>query len=79
MNLAEAVAARDHRAALQALADHLTGLLLAATPRDAAALARQLRDVLAELDAQPAEEASPVDDLAAKRTARRAAARSTGS
>jgi hypothetical protein len=79
VDLTEAVASRDRTAALIALSDHLTGLLIAATPRDAAALARQLRDVLSDLDAQPREEASPVDDLASRRTARRASASAAGS
>ena len=79
MDLAEAVASGDRTAALTALADHLTGLLIDATPRDAAALARQLRDVLRDLDAQPREEASPVDDLATRRANRRASASAAGS
>ena len=74
MDLREAVASRDRTEALRALADHLTDLLIDATPRDAASLANQLRGVLAALDAEPGEAVDPVDDLAARRKARRASA-----
>ena len=65
--------------ALRALRDLLASTLLEAEPGQRAALARQLRETLIELDRLPdATVRSTSDDLAAKRTARRAAAKGAG-
>jgi hypothetical protein len=79
VTIREAVSTGDHTKALVALRDHLAERLESAANREAAPLARQLRDVLAELDAEPSEGANPVDDLAARRTARRSASGAAGS
>ncbi len=71
-----AVAGRDRRRALEALADVLAAAVVVAEVQNVAALSKQLADVMRELDELPADkESSPVDDLAAKRSARRAAAK----
>ena len=63
------------RVELEATRDRLKDLLDAATPRDAAALARELRMTLHDLaDLVGPAKGSKVDDLAAKRAARIAAA-----
>jgi len=63
------------RAALEALRDDLAASIEVAELREKAPLVRQLVTVLEQLDTMPAaKEASPVDDLAAARAARRAAA-----
>ena len=69
-----AAVAESRRAGLQALRDHLADCLAAAEPEKAAPLARELRQVLAELDALAEPKGSTVDDLARRRAARRAAA-----
>lgn len=72
--LPDVVREGDLRLSLTALRDHLAERLLSAE-RDAAPLARQLTIVLRELAAlpNPAEE-SKVDEIAARRAARRAKA-----
>ena len=66
----------DRRASLEALRDLLARQLETAE-RDVPALARQLREVMAELDALPnPKEKSPVDELTRKRAARRSKAAS---
>lgn len=66
--------AGDRRAALESLRDLLARHLEIAD-RDVPALARQLREVMAELDSLPnPQETSKVDELNRKRTARRAKA-----
>jgi len=78
-DLPEVVATGDRWASLVALRDLLAAQIEAAVPRDVAALSRQLRDVMADLDARPDAKASPVDELKERRTGRRKAASSTGS
>ncbi len=59
------------------LIDHLDALDGADSPasaRDAATLSKELRAITAELESLPSGEVSSVDDLAAKRAARRSAA-----
>ena len=74
MTLREAVQG-TRRAALEALRDDLAASIEVAELREKAPLVRQLVTVLEQLDTMPAaKEASPVDDLAAARAARRAAA-----
>ena len=73
-SLPEVVATGDRRASLVALRDFLASQLLTAE-RDVPALARQLTNVLAEIDAIPAPVTeSKLDDLATKRAKRREAA-----
>jgi hypothetical protein len=79
VSLPEIAATGDRLATLAALRDLLAESLIDASPRDRASLARQLTAVLAELEAAPTQEASPVDDLAARRSSRRKAAGSAGS
>lgn len=69
-----AIQSGDSRKSLVALRDYLAVLLDAAEAKDAAPLARQLALTLEKLSALPAGEASPLDDLAARRAARIAAA-----
>lgn len=67
----------DRRKTLEAVRDLLAMAIGAGKvgARDLVALTKQLTDVVRELDELPnAREASPVDDLAAARAARRAAA-----
>ena len=65
----------EQRTRLEALRDRLTAAIAEAGSRDLAPLAGQLRAVLNDLAALPAvTEASDVDDLAAQRARRRAAA-----
>lgn len=73
--LAAAVAA-GRRDALTALRDHLALALEQAAPERAAPLAKELREVLRELDALAEPKGSTVDDLARRRAARRSAAAS---
>lgn len=77
MSLPEVVAGGDLRASLEAVRDELARRLVDAD-KDAAQLARQLTIVLHELStlSNPAEE-SKVDEIAARRAARRSTA--TGS
>ena len=71
-----AAVAADHRVRLLALRDRLTDELDAAPTAYTAGIARQLQAVLGELASlpDPAAEVSPVDQLAARARARRAAA-----
>lgn len=65
----------DHRRRLEALRDRLEGALADASHRDLAPLASRYQSVLAELAALPEVKGSDgVDDLAARRRARRAGA-----
>ncbi|WP_157251108.1 hypothetical protein [Nonomuraea typhae] len=73
--LVEEVGSGDRRRALKALRDKLAAELSGSEGRTSAALAKELVAVLRELDSLPLpKEASSVDDLAAKRAARRAGA-----
>ena len=70
-DLQEAVR-QDRRAALAAIRDKLAGELQEADGRDAATVAKELRATLAELESLPGgKEVSPVDELSARRAARR--------
>ncbi|MGI5493873.1 hypothetical protein [Microtetraspora malaysiensis] len=71
------VAEGDRRASLEAIRDKLARELHDAEGRDAAAIAKELRATIAELDALPGgKEVSAVDELNARRAARRADAAS---
>lgn len=71
------IADGDRRASLEAIRDKLGRELEQAVGRDAATIAKELRAVIAELDALPGgKEASTVDELHARRAARRADAAS---
>jgi hypothetical protein len=78
--LPDVVADGDHRASLEALRDTLARSLSVAEPNNVASLAKQLQAVLRELAdlPPPKTETTPVDDLTAKRVARRSAAAGTG-
>lgn len=70
--VSDAVRSGDRRASLTAIRDHLAARLETAPPRDVAAIARQLSDTIEQLENMPKEKgASIVDQLAAKREARR--------
>ncbi len=69
----ESVTSGDLRKGLEALRDFLAERLENAEPKSVAPIAKQLADVMKELDSLPGEEASQVDDLAERRAARRAA------
>lgn len=72
--MVDVVAEGDRRTALVALRDHLASRLLVAE-RDVAPLARQLTEVLRQIDELPAPETeSKLDDLAGRRAARRSKA-----
>jgi hypothetical protein len=73
--LAKVVAAGDRRASLEALRDFLAARLEAVDPDKTAPLAKQLADVLRELSTLAVPKGSKVDDLAAKRAARRSGAK----
>lgn len=65
----------DKRAALEAIRDRLANELLTARGQSAAAVAKELRAVIDELDSLPdGREESTVDQLNARREARRAEA-----
>lgn len=68
----EAVKSADSRVALEAIRDALAEAIEAAAPNEVAALSKQLVDVLGRIESLPTKEASAVDDLAAKRAARKA-------
>ncbi len=70
----ETIASGQYDAQLIALRDHLAERLESAAHREAAPLARQLAIVLERIAAQSKPEVSSVDDLAAKRSRRRAKA-----
>jgi hypothetical protein len=68
----------DHRARLEALRDRLAAAIEDAGARDLAPLAGRYQAVLAELAALPTvTEVDEVDDLAAKRRARRSGAKAS--
>lgn len=72
--LAEVTARGDRRAALEALRERVAAELGAAGGRDVAALSKELRDVMRELDALPSAGVVTkldriADELAAKRAA----------
>ncbi|MEV4474660.1 hypothetical protein [Nonomuraea sp. NPDC049504] len=69
-DLLKAIESGDRRASLQAIRDRLANELRAAEGRDAAAIAKELRATLAELDALPGEEEDALDQLAARRADR---------
>lgn len=66
----------DRKAALEAIRDRLAAELTRARGTGAAAIARELREVLTELEAIPDPEVSPVEQLLRRRAERRAAAES---
>ena len=73
--VADAAATGDQRATLEALRDHLAGQLELCEPAVAAQIAGQLRQVLKDLAAIPAaREGSKLDEVRARREARRGAA-----
>ena len=66
--LIEAAESGDRRATLEALRDYLAAIVVIAEPRSVAPLARQLAEVVRELDAMPVgNEESKVDELAQRR------------
>ncbi|GIH98102.1 hypothetical protein [Planobispora takensis] len=71
-DLLSAVRSGDRRASLEAIRDRLAAELVEADGKNAASIAKELRATLAELDALPGGEESKLDDLAARRAARRA-------
>lgn len=74
MSLSEAADQGDRRRTLEELRGVLVTAIQGAEPRELAPLAKQLREVLAELDELPSgKEGSVVDDLTARRNERRAA------
>jgi len=76
VTVAEVVAGGDRGASLRAVRDALAVAIDIASPRELALLSKQLRETLAELDGlDVAKEVSASDDLAAKRKARRAGAK----
>ena len=69
--LVDAVAGGDRRKSLEAIRDKLAAELRDTVGRDAAALAKELRAVISELDGLPGgKERSTVDELAARRAGR---------
>lgn len=74
-----AVTSGDRGEALAALRDLLAVSLEETPPEKRAPLAKQLVDVLGQLDTLPAKEVSPSDDLRARRAARRADAAAAAS
>ncbi|WP_329187036.1 hypothetical protein [Actinacidiphila glaucinigra] len=73
--LVAAASSGDRRLALEAIRDRLAKELHDAEGRDVATIAKELRTTIAELDALPGgKEASAVDDLTARRAARRSKA-----
>ncbi|GAA2351722.1 hypothetical protein [Streptomyces carpaticus] len=74
-DVVDAAGSGNRRQLLEAVRDRLAEELLAAEGRDVAALAKELRATVAELESLPGgKEVSPLDDLAARRAARRAEA-----
>jgi hypothetical protein len=74
-DLTEAMATGDPRTQLVAMRDHLARRLEEAEDRSAAPIAARLADVVERLaDLPDSEEVDSVDDLASRRTRRRAAA-----
>lgn len=74
MSVRDAVAKGDRRKALEALRDRLAGAIDEAADRDLAALSLRLVAVMDELGRSEAEGGS-LDELAAKRAARRSDAK----
>jgi hypothetical protein len=72
------VSSGDRRRALVALRDQLVSAIEETEGFHVAPLAKQLADVLAQLDSMKVPEVSTRDDLARRRTARRAAAQIPG-
>jgi hypothetical protein len=73
--LSEVVAAGDRRASLEAVRDRVAAALVGVDDRYVAPLAKQLADVLRELESLPVpREVSKVDDLASRRASRRSGA-----
>lgn len=66
----EVIASGDQRASLEALRDKLASRIEAAEPRETAALAKQLADVIARIETLPVKEKSTLDDLADRRSRR---------
>ncbi|MFB7473992.1 hypothetical protein [Kitasatospora sp. NPDC056184] len=74
-----AVASGDRRAALEAVRDKLAAELAESSGPVVAQLSKELRATIAELESLPGgREVSPVDDLSARRAARRADAQGRG-
>lgn len=77
-NIVDAASSGDRRAALEAIRDRLARELQEASGPAVGMLSKELRATIAELESLPGgREASAVDDLTARRAARRANA--TGS
>jgi hypothetical protein len=74
MSKTAAIRSGDRRAALEALRDVLWASIVECEPAQRASLAKQLREVLNDLDALPTGEVSVSDDLRARRASRLAAA-----
>ena len=66
----------DRPAQLAAMRDNLALMISLAEPKEVAALNRELRAVLDDLDKVPAQKGSTVDEIAKRRADRRAAASS---
>jgi hypothetical protein len=64
----------DRREVLELLQQRLLEELDSETGRDVAVISKELRAVTGEMESLPTEKRSTVDDLAAKRAARRAEA-----
>ena len=81
MSLLDAASSGDHLRALQELRDLLARRIESTdSGRDTAALSRQLADVLSQIAAlSPTTEVDRVDEIAARRSARRAGAAKTAS
>lgn len=73
MSLVDACASGDHRAALEALRDQLAVAMEMADPNVVPQIAGRLQAVLSELAGLPASKGSELDDLLARRAARRTA------
>jgi hypothetical protein len=73
-DLVVAVQSGDRRVALTALRDHLALQLVEGLPQTVAPIAKQLADVLRELEGLAEPKGSAVDDLRARRAARVAGA-----
>lgn len=72
MALSDEIASGDRQRALEALREAVAAQLEEAEPKEAAALSRELRQILGELDKLSAgARGDSVDDLAARRAARR--------
>lgn len=75
LSLPSVVATGDRRKSLEAVRDLLADRLVEASTREAAPIAKELRNVMAELYSLPGErEGSKSDELAERRARRRAAA-----